>query len=299
MLIVASYIVAGLKLTLLLPDCFDAVRGLPNFRQFEFASAVHTQASADGASHSGSDLVLQWVEKLSLPTGAVRLFTEDSDMGRTTYFSCDGESWFHLAFIGCKALMRVCAGYRKAFFSVDPTASTAGVVISSLLRALFAQVILLHDGISIHSSCVIRDGKAYMFLGRSGTGKSTHSSLWIKAFPGSELLNDDNPAVRLLPDGPRAFGTPWSGKLSCWRNVSAPLSGMARLCQAPENSFEPLDEIQAFSELYPGCSVLRSDSFLHDRLCDNLAALCSLVKVGRMNCLPDLEAARICAAGLK
>ncbi|MDD6740992.1 MAG: phosphoenolpyruvate carboxykinase, partial [Prevotella copri] len=221
-----------------------------------------------------------------------------SDMGRTTYFSCGGESWFSLDFIGCKALMRVSEDYRKAVFSVDTSAPTAGIVISSLSRALFAQIVLLHDGISVHSSCVVRDGKAFMFLGRSGTGKSTHSRLWIEAFPGTELLNDDNPAVRILPDGPRVFGTPWSGKTDCWRNLFAPLCGIVRLRQAPFDSFEPLDGIQAFSEVYPGCSVLRSDAFLHERLCDNLEMLCSLVKVGRMACLPDLEAARICAEGI-
>ena len=306
-----SYMVAGLRLTLLLPAGFDVIRGLPNFR--DFASDADAPAAdgdaadapadrvddADGPAAGGDPaLILQWVEELTLPSGAETLFSEDSDMGRTTYFSCGGESWFSLDFIGCKALMRVSEDYRKAVFTVDTSAPTAGTVISSLSRALFAQIVLLHDGISVHSSCVVRDGKAYMFLGRSGTGKSTHSRLWIEAFPGTELLNDDNPAVRILPDGPRVFGTPWSGKTDCWRNLSAPLCGIVRLRQAPFDSFEPLDGIQAFSEVYPGCSVLRSDAFLHERLCDNLEMLCSLVKVGRMACLPDLEAARICAAGI-
>ena len=306
-----SYLVAGLRLTLLLPAGFDVIRGLPNFRDFasdgdglevggDAAAAQADRATAAAAQAAGGDpaLILQWVEDLTLPSGAEALFSEDSDMGRTTYFSCGGESWFSLDFIGCKALMRVSEDYRKAVFTVDTSAPTAGTVISSLSRALFAQIVLLQDGISVHSSCVVRDGKAYMFLGRSGTGKSTHSRLWIEAFPGTELLNDDNPAVRILPDGPRVFGTPWSGKTDCWRNLSVPLCGIVRLRQAPFDSFEPLDGIQAFSEVYPGCSVLRSDAFLHERLCDNLEKLCSLVKVGRMSCLPDLEAARICAAGI-
>lgn len=306
-----SYLVAGLRLTLLLPAGFDVIRGLPNFRDFaadsdaqasggDAADAHVDRGDAADAQASGRDpaLILQWVEELTLPSGAETLFSEDSDMGRTTYFSCGGESWFSLDFIGCKALMRVSEDYRKAVFTVYTSAPTAGTVISSLSRALFAQIVLLHDGISVHSSCVVRDGKAFMFLGRSGTGKSTHSRLWIEAFPGTELLNDDNPAVRILPDGPRVFGTPWSGKTACWRNLSAPLCGIVRLRQAPFDSFEPLDGIQAFSEVYPGCSVLRSDAFLHERLCDNLEMLCSLVKVGRMACLPDLEAARICAAGI-
>ena len=269
-----SYLVAGLRLTLLLPAGFDVIRGLPNFQDFASESYRLSGRTADVKTDDGPEaeapadrgdvadgpasggdpaLILQWVDDLTLPSGAETLFSEDSDMGRTTYFSCGGESWFSLDFIGCKALMRVSEDYRKAVFTVDTSAPT---------------------------------------------GKSTHSRLWIEAFPGTELLNDDNPAVRILPDGPRVFGTPWSGKTDCWRNLSVPLCGIVRLRQAPFDSFEPLDGIQAFSEVYPGCSVLRSDAFLHERLCDNLEMLCSLVRVGRMACLPDLEAARICAAGI-
>ena len=289
MLLAHTYIVAGLKLVLLLPQEFDAGRGLPNFKDFVIGEDAQSPDAA---------LTLKWVKALSLPEDALLMFTEDSDMGRTSYFSYGGESWFALDFIGCKALMRVSKDYRQAIFTINPAAPTAGVVISSLMRALFAQTILLHNGISIHASCVVRDGRGYMFLGKSGTGKSTHSQNWIVAFPGTELLNDDNPAVRILPDGPRVFGTPWSGKLKCWRNASAPLVGMVRLRQAGSNLFEPLDELAAFSELYPGCSALRSDKYLHELWCDHLAVLCSCVKVGRMNCLPDVDSAQICAASL-
>ena len=289
MLTAHTYNVAGLKLVLLLPQEFDAGKGLPNFKDFVLGEDAKSAEAA---------LTLKWVEALTLPEDARLLFTEDSDMGRTSYFSCGRESWFSLDFVGCKALMRVSEDYRQAIFSIDPAAPTSGVLISSLMRALFAQIVLLHDGISIHASCVIRDGRAYMFLGKSGTGKSTHSRLWLSAFPGSELLNDDNPAVRIFPDGPRVFGTPWSGKLKCWRNVSAPLAGIVRLRQAPFNSFKLLDELQAFSQVYPGCSVLRTDSFLHDRMCDHLSVLCSSLKVGMMDCLPNIEAAHMCAAGL-
>ena len=52
-----------------------------------------------------------------------------------------------------------------------------------------------------HSSVVSCAGYGYMFLGKSGTGKSTHSSLWLKHISGTELINDDNPVVRRMPDG--------------------------------------------------------------------------------------------------
>ena len=161
MLTAHTYNVAGLKLVLLLPQEFDAGKGLPNFKEFVLGEDAKSAEAA---------LTLKWVEALTLPEDARLLFTEDSDMGRTSYFSCGRESWFSLDFIGCKALMRVSEDYRQAIFSIDPAAPTSGVLISSLMRALFAQNVLLHDGISIHASSVNRDGRAYMFLCKSGTG---------------------------------------------------------------------------------------------------------------------------------
>ena len=280
------YMVAGLRFVLELPSFFDVDSSLPSFRDF--------RCDAD----SRPDFRMVWDGDLTLPQDAVQLAEESNDMGTTRIGRAGNLSYLDFRFDGCEALLCLSDDYCDGRFRIDLAHRSAGILISSALRCFFAQNILLHKGLSLHASCVVRDGEGYLFMGRSGTGKSTHSRLWIEAFPGTELLNDDNPAVRILPDGPRVFGTPWSGKTDCWRNLSAPLCGIVRLRQAPFDSFEPLDEIQAFSEVYPGCSVLRSDAFLHERLCDNLEMLCSLVKVGRMACLPDLEAARICAAGI-
>ena len=80
------------------------------------------------------------------------------------------------------------------------------------------------DLLLIHASVTMKDGKGYLFLGKSGTGKSTHSQLWLKHIPGTELLNDDNPAVRLINDEVIVYGTPWSGKTPCYKNKQVPLA---------------------------------------------------------------------------
>ena len=57
-----------------------------------------------------------------------------------------------------------------------------------------------------------------MLLGKSGTGKSTHSRLWLKYIPDTKLLNDDNPAVRIMDNNTiMIYGTPWSGKTPCYK----------------------------------------------------------------------------------
>jgi len=111
-------------------------------------------------------------------------------------------------------------------------------VLSWLLMVAFGQAILPFDTIMIHSSVVERAGEAYSFLGKSGTGKSTHSRLWLQHLPGFNLLNDDNPAIRILTNNKVVvYGTPWSGKTPCYRNVEAELKGIIRLKQAPSNTY--------------------------------------------------------------
>ena len=164
----------------------------------------------------------------------------------------------------------------------------------------FALATACADTLLFHASVVSCHGKAYMFLGPSGTGKSTHSQLWIKHIEGSRLINDDNPVVRLQDDGRvMVYGSPWSGKTPCWRNLSAPVKALVRLSQAPVNSFRKCTDIEAFTAIYPGCSVLRFDERLHDCLCDVLSELTGLVQCGRLDCLPDRDAALCCSRGLE
>ena len=146
-----------------------------------------------------------------------------------------------------------------------------------------------------HSSVVSYQGRAYMFLGHSGTGKSTHSSLWLKHIEGTELVNDDNPVVRIGDDGRAVvYGSPWSGKTPCYRNVSYPLGGIVLLSQAPQNKIERLKGIQAYAALVQSISGSRWDQRIADGLHETENALASKVPVWHLACLPDEAAARLC-----
>ena len=70
------------------------------------------------------------------------------------------------------------------------------------------------DTVALHGSCIVYKGKAVLFLGESGTGKSTHTRLWRENIAGSKLLNDDSPIVRYEEGGVWVYGSPWSGKYS-------------------------------------------------------------------------------------
>lgn len=179
-----------------------------------------------------------------------------------------------------------------------PETPTAGTALSSMLRILFAQAVLDRGGISLHASCVSMDGKSYLFLGKSGTGKSTHARQWITAFPGCRLLNDDNPVLRIEEGGTMAYGTPWSGKTPCYQNESYPVAGIVRLQQSGTNRFTPLAGPEAFVALLPSCSAIHQDSRLQDALCHTLIRIAEQTPVGQMECLPDREAAWLCFKGI-
>ena len=176
-----------------------------------------------------------------------------------------------------------------------------GDSLNSMIRFAFSQAILSRKGVSIHASAICVDDEAYIFMGKSGTGKSTHACLWKQYVKGAKLLNDDNPTIRLTEDGRiMVYGTPWSGKTPCYINWCAELKGTVRLYQADKNSFVGLTGIEAFMELLPGCMAFPAASELYEKMCDLLEIIAnSSVVIGRLYCLPQEEAALLCYRKIK
>ncbi|MGN0242632.1 MAG: hypothetical protein ACI4CT_01080 [Lachnospiraceae bacterium] len=97
-------------------------------------------------------------------------------------------------------------------------------------------------GLLLHSSAVVVHEKAYLFSAPSGTGKSTHTSLWLDHFgEQAYILNDDKPAIRYRDDKFYACGTPWSGKTDLNRNEMVPLQGITFLERAETNWIRRID----------------------------------------------------------
>ena len=146
-----------------------------------------------------------------------------------------------------------------------------------------------------HSSVVSYQGKAYMFLGKSGTGKSTHSQLWLKHIEGTELVNDDNPVVRIIEGEARVYGSPWSGKTPCYRNVNYPIGGIVKLKQAPHNKIRRMKPVEAYVALAMSISGMRWKKQMGDGLHQTENLLTATVPVWHLSCRPDQEAAEICS----
>ena len=82
---------------------------------------------------------------------------------------------------------------------------------------------LLHSAVLEYENC------GYAFLGRSGTGKSTHTGLWLKHINGSKIVNGDKPILEYKNGEFIAYGTPWMGKEGLGYNTGVPLKGLCFL----------------------------------------------------------------------
>lgn len=190
--------------------------------------------------------------------------------------------------------------FSKATLWMEPERRTALFSLNNALMVLYAFRTAGMGTLEMHSSVVMRDGKAYMFLGKSGTGKSTHSRQWLETFPGTELLNDDNPILRVFPDGSViVYGSPWSGKTPCYRNLSTPVGAIVRIRQCPENKAERMSVVQAYASLYSSCSGLKFHKEMADGLHASLEAAATRVPCFVLDCRPDHEAAEVCYQAVK
>ena len=230
---------------------------------------------------------------------------------------------------GCAA-----ARFRKAFgaplVTTDVTLRHNPALFRFGLWSMFNIAAVARQAVAIHSSVISLNGGAVLFLGESGTGKSTHTRLWREHIPGAELLNDDSPIVRIVqtadadpicgavqnpanapaaaaetPDASAAttgapkpqamvFGAPWSGKTPCYRNVCQPIRAIVRLSQAPHNRIRRLRAIEAIGALLPSCPPsFAHDETLEDAVCATVSAVVAQVPVYHLECLPDAAAAEL------
>ena len=166
--------------------------------------------------------------------------------------------------------------------------------LNNALMLAFAFAGCHRQTLLIHASLVRCDGRGYAFIAKSGTGKSTQVSSWLRYIPGCDLMNDDNPIVRIIGDEVFIYGSPWSGKTPCYRQVKAPLGAVTRIDRAKQNSIERLAPIEAFASLLPACSTMRWDGPIFNAICDNVTQVVERIGIYTLHCLPDREAALVC-----
>ena len=157
--------------------------------------------------------------------------------------------------------------------------------IDSVLRILHTLILARRGGLLLHSASAIRNGKAFLFAGVSGAGKTTISRL---APPDATLLTDEISYVRKTDRGYFAFGTPFTGELAkVGENVSAPVEALYLLAQGPGNRIDPVSPAEAGRLLLGNVLFFAQDPELVRTAFHSALDLSANVAVRRLTFFPD------------
>lgn len=159
--------------------------------------------------------------------------------------------------------------------------------------------LLKYNGILLHSSCIVVDGVAYAFAADSGTGKSTHTRLWLKHFGDrAHILNDDKPALREINGTVYACGTPWSGKHDLSTPEIVPLGGICFLERSEKNWIRKAEVRNAVFQIF-NQTVRKLGPHAMDKLFDVIETIFDKVPLYEFGCDISDEAAEMSYRAMK
>ena len=248
------------------------------------------------------DITIRTVAELAEPEGVEPFFTDNSeaDMPRIEIYRSADEWLFRVAQVADAPVcceIRMSKDFRRAVLTLQEGAPvhTQRFAIDNAVMLLYAFATAHCSLLEMHAAVVVHEGKARLFLGHSGTGKSTHARQWLAQYHTAYLLNDDNPVLQVDTDGKVwVYGSPWSGKTPCYRNERVPVAAIVQLEQAPQNSIEPLSPSHAYAYMLSSCSGLKVLHEAMDGLHSTISAVVLGVPMFKLRCLPDKAAAELC-----
>lgn len=243
-----------------------------------------------------SVFTLELVQDLSIEgKKALYISNPESLERRVDLYQIDGGYLFEMAPLGNVPVcgwLKTSFDFSSAFLKVE---KAKNFCVNNALMLLYAFRTAGMSTLEMHASVTVKDGKGFLFLGQSGTGKSTHSSLWLKNIPGTHLLNDDNPVVRVVDGKARVYGSPWSGKTPCYRNEDYPIGAFVRINRAPYNAIHRQNVKESFASISSSSSGLRAIRSIGDGLFTTISSLIQSIPCYVLDCLPDDDAAFVCS----
>ena len=159
-----------------------------------------------------------------------------------------------------------------------------------------ADAMLRRDTLLFHGSAVARDGEVYLFAARSGTGKTTHTRLWLRQFPDAHVVNGDKPLLRVGGERVSVCGTPWMGKEKYGCNEELPLKAICVLERSEKNRIEKISFGEALKTLLRQSYVPAEGNVLPTL---TLLGKMKNVQYYRLGCNMEPEAALVSYQGMQ
>lgn len=273
------YQIAGHTVAIETPDASATAALLPNFDLFR----VHDAANGVLFRLSG-DL------PLAVPS-CPRYDSFEWNGIQYEVYNTPGGWTITMQLNNCKQVLYATHDWQHIYTDLSLVTKNEALFLNNFLVMAFGMASAPVKTVKMHASVIEADGKALLFLGKSGTGKSTHSRLCQEFVPDCALLNDDEPVVRLCSNGMvRVFGTPWSGKTPCYKNRSAEVAAFVHLYQHHENKLTQQKGLAAISSLLQSASVMRANSHNKELITYTLSDILKRTPVYRLDCRPDREA---------
>lgn len=161
----------------------------------------------------------------------------------------------------------------------------------AILRKL-ASIIPEKNRFLMHGAAISYKDKGYMFTAVSGTGKSTHISLWKKYLRDTvTVVNGDKPFVAIDEDNVKVYGSPWCGKERWHTNCCVPLEGLCFIAQGKENKIQRMSAKDCLFKLY--CQVhIPREKEVADNILKLMGELLQRVPLYYMECDMSEEAVK-------
>lgn len=261
----------------------DITLAMPEERFFTDDRALAAFVSEPGMEPHRYDF--RFVEALSAPIGEQRanpggFLAYSNGEADIRYFGSVQNDWE-------SAYLR--AAHRGKTHSVEvKNASVPGRIgTHTVLGALSAEHLVLDaDGVVLHSSYILHNGRAILFTAPSGTGKSTQADLWVK-YRNARIINGDRAVIRIKDGQALACGIPFAGSSEYCENVTAPLAAIVYLAQAPKTQISRLTGFRAFRRVWEGCSVNTWDRADVEKATAIVEQIIRQVPVYYLPCTPD------------
>lgn len=174
----------------------------------------------------------------------------------------------------------------------EPQSHSPSNIEIKAIHNLLAHAFVKHNILLVHGSAVVFDGKAYLFIAPSGTGKSTHTRLWCELLgERAYIINDDKQMIRIDDSGATVHATPWGCIPKPMQGERAPLAAIVNLTRGETNEIRPVSSSQMFSPLF-GASLRGENGGETAAIMALEYALLSNVKLYSLKCNQSPDAAK-------
>ncbi len=170
---------------------------------------------------------------------------------------------------------------------------------STCLHREIVKGLVKYGVILMHSAVIAVDGIAYVFMAKSGVGKSTHIRLWQKLFgERAVIVNGDKPMFSFAGDTLMVHGSPWKGKEGLGSVMTVPVGGICLLERGEKNRIAPAKEAEVVDKIFHQVLLPTNTEELM-LFMELMNRILKAVPFYRLQCNMETEAALVAYEGMR